>query len=89
MSSSFAEIVAEYWEAHAYFLLYEENAILDLNGLQEPHCRVRGFSRWGALAFLWALFVTFICLLVFSKEVVLFVDALLQFLFFLELPFPN
>lgn len=56
---------------HRHFLLCKMSPMLDLKRRpQTPYGGVGGFRGRGSLAFLFALFVSSICLLVFSKDVV-------------------
>lgn len=60
-----------HWDAHRHFLLCEMSSMLELKRRpQTPYGSVGGFREWRVLAFLWPLFVSSICLLVFSKDIV-------------------
>lgn len=63
--SPYTVVIAEYWGAHWHVLL----------------CSVGWFERWGALAFLWTLFVSSISLAAFSTDT--------DFFFFCGLLFSN
>lgn len=74
-----ADLFDEYSGAHGHFFLREMIFNMDLKRrLQPTHVMVEGFTVWRPLFFLCALFLSSVCLLVFSKNGVFSWTAHLQ-----------